>query len=44
MLDMHDATEMDHIHVGLTFDLNGDKQICVKEMGTYHIHVDNVIQ
>lgn len=44
MLDMHDGMEMDHVHVGLTVDLNGDGWICVKEMGTYHIHVDNTIQ
>jgi hypothetical protein len=44
---MHDDEhEGEHIHVGVTQDLNGDGHICAKHItpaGNIHVHVDNYL-
>lgn len=41
----HEGEGHEHVHVGLEVDLNGDHQICVKEVSEhFHVHVDNVIR
>jgi hypothetical protein len=44
---MHDHEhEGEHIHVGLTQDLNGDGYICARHItpaGNIHVHVDNYL-
>jgi hypothetical protein len=38
----HDA--MEHIHVGLAVDLNGDGYLCMRAAtSTIHVHMDNVV-
>lgn len=38
----HDA--MEHMHVGVTVDLNGDGYLCMrKATSAIHVHMDNVL-
>jgi hypothetical protein len=42
MVMVHD--EMEHTHVGLKADLNGDGYLCMSEAtSTIHVHMDNVV-
>jgi hypothetical protein len=41
----HDEGHMgNHMHVGLTVDLNADGYLCVRHNDGIHVHVDNTVQ